>query len=362
MKNKIKIIILVIMLLSISAIATIYISQNTFIEAKQTCVLDNNVKQMLTYMKIDNCKLNTIGDYSDISFSFDKVSITQEDIDKYIASILKMFDTSQKVTDRNVVQINDLIYMNYDVIYNNQELNHVTDASVLVGSGNFDKQIEQLLIGAKLDKTFESKATIPADDNSAYAGKECTLRITVTSINTILPCKLTDAFVQKNYDCENVQDFYEYVQQTLENEKSNELRSKVQNEILQQIINKSDFDLDSEQITVYALETVNGYKDLASGYGMDLEKYRKEILHLTEDEFFEQCYKETETFVKEYLIIGAIADDKSIVLEQEEIDSYLRKNGYSLSEKENTENLCYLTYQLLRNKVYSFIMNNAKVS
>lgn len=111
-------------------------------------------------------------------------------------------------------------------------------------------------------------------------------------------------------------------------------------------------------MTKYSLKTVDGYVEIASLYDMDLEQYRKNILDVNEVQFFQMCYDETKKYVEEYLIIGAIAYKESLNITEKEIDKYLQDNNFSLEEKESSESMCYLKYQLLRKKVYNFILNN----
>lgn len=140
-----------------------------------------------------------------------------------------------------------------------------------------------------------------------------------------MQCELTNEFLLEKFDCKNTEDFNRYVYKILDDKLNNEIITKTRNDTFMQIINASTFNLDSKQVTEYALEIVNGYRNIASLKNMELTEYWEKELKLTENEFYERCYNEAAAYVKEYLIVGAIARERSIRLEEWDIDDYLKK-------------------------------------
>ena len=112
--------------------------------------------------------------------------------------------------------------------------------------------------------------------------------------------------------------------------------------VLDQLLEKFQFELDEKEISEYSIEFVRAYEVEAALYDMSLEEYYQEILQVSTDEFFEECYKECEKLVKTYLVIGAIAN-----IEFEEI-------------KLNDKSKVYSEYQSLENRVYSLFINAEK--
>lgn len=353
-KNK-KLVLLSI-LLALSTICLSFLIYNKPITT--SCNITNDISQMLQYLNVDNCRITKLGNYKNISASISEITVSQNDVNKYIKTLLKDNSTSKEITYRTTVQKDDLVLLDYEIYYCDKKIQEDTNASILVGSNNFDSQIEQSLIGMKKNTMFEKKILL----SSNYYTKKALLRGKVTSIKEIIPAKLTDAFVQENYDCNNIQEFNDYIYNILKNERETDEQAIAYNQILTEIIKNSKFNFDNEQMTKYSLKTVDGYVEIASLYDMDLEQYRKNILDVNEVQFFQMCYDETKKYVEEYLIIGAIAYKESLNITEKEIDKYLQDNNFSLEEKESSESMCYLKYQLLRKKVYNFILNNSTPS
>lgn len=112
---------------------------------------------MLQYLNVDNCRITKLGNYKNISASISEITVSQNDVNKYIKTLLKDNGTSKEITYRTTVQKDDLILLDYEIYYCDKKIQEDTNASILVGSNNFDSQIEQSLIGMKKNTMFEKK-------------------------------------------------------------------------------------------------------------------------------------------------------------------------------------------------------------
>ncbi len=121
------------------------------------------------------------------------------------------------------------------------------------------------------------------------------------------------------------------------------------------LIKESKFVLDKESVAEYSVEIVNSYETEAYLYDMELERYVAEELQMTEDEFFQECYREGEELIKNYLIVGAIAKEENLEVTEEDIkglSGVFEKDFDEYSEEEKT----YIQYQILENKVYKMFI------
>lgn len=125
--------------------------------------------------------------------------------------------------------------------------------------------------------------------------------------------------------------------QNLIEEKKIELIVNARKEILDKLLDLSEFLIDEDEIMEYSLEIIQGYEMEAYLYNMSLSDYSEKILGIPYYKFFEMCYEESELIIKTYLIIGAISEKEKFT------DEY------------NEENI-YLQYQELENNVYSLFI------
>lgn len=121
------------------------------------------------------------------------------------------------------------------------------------------------------------------------------------------------------------------------------------------LIKESKFVLDKESVAEYSVEIVDSYETEAYLYDMELDRYVAEELQMTEDEFFEECYREGEELIKNYLIVGAIVKEENLEVTEEdikELSGVFEKDFDEYSEEEKT----YIQYQILENKVYKMFI------
>ena len=100
---------------------------------------------------------------------------------------------------------------------------------------------------------------------------------------------------------------------------------------------------------------MDSYETEAYLYDMELDRYVAEELQMTEDEFFEECYREGEELIKNYLIVGAIVKEENLEVTEEdikELSGVFEKDFDEYSEEEKT----YIQYQILENKVYKMFI------
>lgn len=126
----------------------------------------------------------------------------------------------------------------------------------------------------------------------------------------------------------SVQEYYESVRKELTTRKRNQEFISARNKAMDYLIKESKFVLDKESVAEYSVEIVDSYETEAYLYDMELERYVAEELQMTEDEFFEECYREGEELIKNYLIVGAIVKEEKT----------------------------YIQYQILENKVYKMFI------
>lgn len=164
--------------------------------------------------------------------------------------------------------------------------------------------------------------------------KEISLYINEQLKNTGID-QLTDECVQKYFNCDNIAAYKEKVIQTLINQKKTELIMAARQQVMDELIDRSSFDIAYNAVEKYSLQIIENYKNEAYLYGMDLTEYTENVLKITYDDFFELAYEEGERLIKTYLIIGAVSYEE-----------------FGNEPYDSNEDIYYI-YQELENTVYS---------
>ena len=166
---------------------------------------------------------------------------------------------------------------------------------------------------------------------------------------------ISEDFVKKELEMNSVQEYYESVRKELTAGKRNQEFISARNKAMDYLIKESKFVLDKESVAEYSVEIVDSYETEAYLYDMELDRYVAEELQMTEDEFFEECYREGEELIKNYLIVGAIVKEENLEVTEEdikELSGVFEKDFDEYSEEEKT----YIQYQILENKVYKMFI------
>ena len=131
--------------------------------------------------------MEKLGDYEEIE-NIDIQVLSEEEMnlamEKRIVEELENASSFEIVHERNEVQKGDFVSITFSV-YNekNEEMNHVSKQILKVGAGYYDEQLEDVLVGKVVGKTYTEKLIVPPNVlRKELVGKEENFKIVVNSI------------------------------------------------------------------------------------------------------------------------------------------------------------------------------------
>lgn len=127
---------------------------------------------------------------------------------------------------------------------------------------------------------------------------------------------------------------------------------------IKEIVQKTEYNIDKNQVANYSQKIVENYEYIAYLYGLTLEEYYTEEMGISKSEFFKKCYEEGVYDIKYFLTIGAIAFKEEIIISDGEYEQYILNNDLSgnLSEKEKRR----IRFLILESKVKEVFQENNK--
>ena len=168
--------------------------------------------------------------------------------------------------------------------------------------------------------------------------------------------KLNDEFVVKNTSYSNVEEYLDYVNRYLYLIKQNELYLSHKTDFLNSVISSSVFSLNEEDILRHSAYIVKSYEQIAQSFNVSLEEYYS-AYNYSKEQFYTRCYNEAEHDIKQYIIVGALAERYSITVTDEELCDEYEKYGYDDAYiEENKERISYINYLLLETKTLQTIL------
>ncbi len=308
----------------------------------------------------------TLPEYEGIEVPKDEVTPTDDEIQAQVDSILANFTTTERVTDRAIVD-GDTVNIDYVGSIDGVEFaggsTNNQGTTVTIGVTQYIDDFLEQLIGHKPGENFDIEVTFPENyGNEELNGKDAVFNITVNHIQEQVTPELTDEWVSENlsdsYGWKTVDEMRSSISENLEH---NMLSSYLQNHV----VDEATVSEIPEELVAYqedsAIAEVQNY---ASMYGFALEDMLAMLTgYSTTDDYLAANKDAIERAAKSHLVFQAIAEDADITVSDEDVQEYF-KNAMGM---ENVDSLAqsygmpYLKLVTLLNKVNGLIQETAIV-
>lgn len=350
MTKRMWIALIIILLLVISIVCFIFLFLNKIPLGTYT-----SIELMLDKLNITDCEITEIGNYY-LEYNNPRVTVTDEDMNSYINRFLNLYPIYEE-KEKNIIELGDGIYVSYKLFLDDTIVHSIEDIYFSVGLGKFNYDIELDLIGKSRGSYQCEVSGIDLMNLQLSSLEEYDLELVIHSIGTVYVPVLDDGFVREHTDYESVEDYREAIRSAILNQKTMDQARSIKRKLMDTLIETSNFSLSKESIAQDSISFIDTYETEAYLHGYDLSEYIKEVLLMSENEFYEFCYKKGEREIKEYLIIAHIAQKEGLVVSKEERLAYLGIDDMSDNQMENAEDMCYVDYKILQDKVYELLFD-----
>jgi len=290
-------------------------------------------------------------DYDDLEITEESVEVTEEDIKSTLERLQTEKSTYENIKD-DVVKDDDLVVVDYEILEEDQK---VSNQFIKVGSDIIPSEISDALRGKKVEEAFEAKATFPEDYiNKNLSGKTLTLKGTIREIRRLRKAELNDEFAKElGYD--NMENLREAVREGIVKVKEELIENKQKTAIIEQLLEKHDFELPEGLVTHELNILVNEQQRIKPD--ADEEKLREELR------------EKAERNVKMNLILDTIADKENIEVSNEELKKkivetansmYLSPDHFAQMYLPNEEALYEFRQSIRREKTLDIMLKRLK--
>lgn len=317
-------------------------------------------------------KYVTLGTYKGIEVSVDDPAVTDAAVEEQITQIL----SQRKVEiekDGDTVETGDTVNIDYAGYKDGVAFEGGTGSTNLeIGSGSFIDGFEDGLIGHKPGETVSLDLTFPDpyQNNPDLAGQPVVFEVTINSF--MGAPELNDAFVEslEIEECKTVEEFRDYVRNSLQLKANSSYDSALENEILTSLMTSSVFkELPKELTDRYYNVWLENSRMQASMTGMTLSQFLALYrgIDITTNAGLASAQEAGVSLAEQYVLFQAIADAEGIDVTDEELneelDNTVQSYGYETVEdfKKNEDVEEFREY-LMANKVMEFLKENAVVT
>ncbi len=313
----------------------------------------------------------TLGDYKGIEYNAISTEVTDDLIQQQVDSLLSSYATTNYVTS-GTAKLGDTVNIDFIGRVDGVEFeggnSNGAGYDLTLGSGTFIDDFEDQIVGHKVGDVFDVNATFPEDytPNPDLAGADAIFEVTLNSIQETVYPEYTDAFVASYTDASTIEEYEKQIRDNLiESYKTSDENTNKTTLITAVIDNATINEYPTQDMEKLIDSTISEVEEYAKNYNTDLATYVSVYYGFSgEEEFREYISNMVESYMKEKIVICAIAkaekisatDDEIKAKKQELMDSYGITDEDDLNEMYSEEDIIFYA---LEEKVSDFLIENA---
>lgn len=282
-----------------------------------------------TLKRVDSATLVTLPQYKGISVPAEEYTITDDELNTQINSILDQYATYDQITDRAIAD-GDVVNIDYVGTVDGEEFSggNTNGRGTLVTAGS-DAYIDDFLtqiIGHTPGETFDVNVTFPDpyENNPDLAGKAAVFHTTINYIqgDKQVP-ELTDEFVSQTSalaDYGTAQGMKDTIRTSMED-------NKADNYVLQKVLDACQFsEFPADLVDQLVDVSMAQFESQASAYGLDMETARSMMGYESEDAQREAMTASAQEQLKTVVMLEAIAKAEGLTVDEDALTNYFSTN------------------------------------
>ena len=307
----------------------------------------------------------TLGEYKGLDVQLIKAEVTDDMVDDEIDMLLEDNAVYTPISDRGAAE-GDTVNINYTGKIDGQEFDggSAEDFELELGSGYLLDDLESQIVGMKSGETKDLNVSVPADYiedtvEEDAPDKDAVFTVTVNSVSEKSLPEYSDEFIAGVTDYKTTAEYEEGTKKELLASLESDNRSTAGMDALSQVMENSTFNGYPQELYDSCKQEYDAMNEMyAEMLGVD-------VADLDTDE--EETKSTIESIVNEKMVCAAIAAAENISVSDEEYQKYLEDN-YALydyasaAEYEETESKESLMNEILIEKIYNFLIDNAKIT
>ncbi len=267
----------------------------------------------------------TIKDYLGIEAEKKVAEVTDEDVEKEIATVRERNSREIEVTD-GVSAMGDVCTIDYEGFVDGVafEGGKGSDYPLKLGSGNFIPGFEEQVAGHKIDEEFDVNVTFPEEYHAKeLAGKAAVFKTVIHAIKHIELPELDDDFAKDVSEFDTMDEYRADVKAKIQKRHETEADRAFEDAVMDALIEKVEADIPEQMFVAETENFVRDYDNRLRMQGLDLKTYFQ-YTGMNLDALREQLRPQAEKQVKLRLALETIAALEKIEVTEEDIEGEIK--------------------------------------
>jgi trigger factor len=308
-------------------------------------------------------------DYSGIEIEKEKCVVTDEDVEKQIEQIRESRGTLGSITEVRGVKEGDYIILDFEAFEGDHPVEDVKSSNfpLKVGSKQFYQGVEDALIGIMKGVPTEIKVDFDKEYfHAKLAGKSITFKIEVKEIKEISLPELNDEFIRGlGGDVKDLDDFKQKIREEMTAGEEKRIDRELKARLMRKIADTVEFELPESLVEYEINSSLENIKQRLARSGANPEKSG-----FDEAKVREEIRPGAEKGVKQLFIIGEIARQKEITVDEKDMEEGFKKMSMDFGTEpiiirqyyESNDLLDSFRQGLLREKTLNRLVEDARIT
>ena len=190
-----------------------------------------------------------------------------------------------------------------------------------IGSGQFIPGFEEKLIGSKKGDELDIELTFPEDYPSEdLKGQDVVFKVKINEVTEEIYPELDDDFVMDVSEFDTVEEYENSIREKIKEEREENHKIQVENEIVEELIRRTEFDVPNQMIEDQLDEEVHEFEHQLSHMGMDMKTYLS-ITQSSEEDLRKELREKAENKLRMEIILDALVEDREFEISDEEVQA-----------------------------------------
>jgi trigger factor len=309
----------------------------------------------------------TAQDYLGLKLEAPEVVVADDEVDKRLEEIREHNALLKPPAEDRGVKEGDFVVLNYQGYFAGEPVEGAKAEGTYmeVGSGKFNADFEGNLVGLKPEAEARFAVSLPDDfANPLIAGKVIEFQVKILEVKEKVVADLDDTFAQNlGGNFQTVADLRTAVREDIIRSKERERQAYLENQVADQLLAKHEFEVPPSLVLQ---EQENMLRDQMERFG----QHGMNVAHMDTGKMAEVLKPMAERRVRVKLVLGRIADQEGLTVDDAEVDAALASiavhSGRDVAEVkkfyEERDLKGILRRELLDNKTMKMVLDKAEIS
>lgn len=303
-------------------------------------------------------------EYKNIKVKKEKVEITEDSVQKVLEN-LRERAAQLVVAEHDALIEGDYAVVDYELFHDGKSVadGKSQNQVLIVEKDKLLPGLAEKLVGMKKNDEKEVALKMPEDfAKKELAGKEVTFKVLVKEIKEKKLPELNDDFVKELGEKITLAELRERIKKNVQDEEESRVRKQMEEQIIDHLVKEHEIPLPKILVERQVEYLIERAKQMVVQQGKTPEG-----LGLTDEIITAKVKPDAERHVKTYLLLEAIAKQENLNVTEEEINKEIQKVVEQTKQAEEVvrgyfaKNISKITSHMEEDKVFSFLLANAKI-